>query len=331
MKRILIFSLPVILVILYLLGPRPEKPVYETSLPSVPSVPGELEMFIAGKEKQHQLKPGNEARIIWADSSKTKTPYSIVYLHGFSASHREGGPIHTDLADRYGANLYLSRLSDHGIDTVDALYYFTPDRFWQSGKEALAIGKQLGEKVILLSTSTGGTLALMLAAAYPDDVHALINMSPNVRINNPLAFIANDPWGLQIARLIRGGKLNEIDYPEERRPYWNVSYRYEAVVQMQELLETSMREDTFKNVKQPVLNLYYYKDDKNQDPAVSIKAMRWMHQLLGTGEAYKREVAIPGVGEHVIGCDLTSKDLAHVSKEINKFMREVLKMHPVKE
>jgi hypothetical protein len=40
----------------------------------------------------------------------------------------------------------------------------TADAYWESAKLAYAIGKQIGKKVILMSTSTGGTLALKLAA-----------------------------------------------------------------------------------------------------------------------------------------------------------------------
>ncbi len=84
-------------------------------------------------------------------------------------------------------------MADHGIDTTEQLLYFTPDRWWKSSKEALAIGKALGDKVIIMSTSTGGTMGLLLAADYPKDIFALINMSPNIAINDPLAFVANNP------------------------------------------------------------------------------------------------------------------------------------------
>ncbi|MEJ0057828.1 MAG: alpha/beta hydrolase [Bacteroidota bacterium] len=139
------------------------------------------------RRSKHKLKIDNEARITWADSSKQKTEYSVIYIHGFSASQGEGDPVHKDFAKAFGCNLYLARMADHGIDTTEQLLYFTPDRYWQSSKEALAIGKAIGEKVIIISTSTGGTTALVLAAEYPQDVFALINMSPNIAINNPLA------------------------------------------------------------------------------------------------------------------------------------------------
>ena len=120
-----------------------------------------------------------------------------------------GLPRHLD------ATCILSRLADHGIDTTEALLQFTPDRAWESAKEALAMGKKIGDKVILLSTSTGGTLALMLAAEYPEDVFALINLSPNIAINDGAAFLLNDPWGLQIARMVMGGNYRVTDANEE--------------------------------------------------------------------------------------------------------------------
>src|SRR5215471_19299683 len=169
----------VVLYALYLLGPAPSTPVYAKEMLAVPSGPADLENYIREGEAKHKLKPDNEARIVWAnDSTKAKTEYAIVYLHGFSASQAEGDPVHRNIAREFGCNLYLSRLAEHGKDTTDELINLTSDKYWQSAKEALAIGRQIGNKVILMSTSTGGTLALLMAADYPD-VDALVLMSPN--------------------------------------------------------------------------------------------------------------------------------------------------------
>ncbi len=101
-----LLSILIIFFIIYLFGPHPATPVYSTTLPTVPSNATELENYIQQNEAQHKLKPNNEARIIWADSLKTKTEYAIVYLHGFSASQEEGRPIHTNIAREFGCNLY---------------------------------------------------------------------------------------------------------------------------------------------------------------------------------------------------------------------------------
>lgn len=324
-KTLIKISFPVILILgLYFLGPDPDPAAFDPSMPSVPEDPLALENYILENENRHKIKPDNEARIVWSDSAKKKTPYSIVYLHGFSASQKEGDPVHRRLADQFGCNLFLPRLSDHGIDTTEALQSFTADRVWRSAKEALAIGNAIGEKVILVSTSTGGTLALKLAGMFPDKVHALVNMSPNIAINNPAAFVLNDPWGLYIARMVKGGKYNITGASGEKAKYWNGKYRLEAVVQLQELVESSMTRQTFSAVNQPCLTLYYYKNEQEQDPEVMVSAMLEMNEQLGTPDSLKVIKAIPTAGAHVLGGALASKDVESVYKEMENFLSDKL-------
>ncbi len=328
-RRSMLISFPIIVLIaVYFLGPEPSDPKFDPTLPTVPADAQALENYISSNEAKHVVKPDNEARIIWADSSKEKTEYAIIYLHGFSASQKEGDPVHRRFAEKFGCNLYLPRLADHGIDTTEALLYFSADRFWESSKQALAIGKQLGEKVIILSTSTGGTTALMLAAEYPDDVFALINMSPNIAVNDPAAFLLNNPWGLQIARMVLGGDYRITGADDGRSKYWNKKYRIESLVQLEELLEQRMNNETFKKVKQPSLTLYYYKDEENQDPEVKVSAMLKMNEELATPADMKEAIAFPNAGAHVIGSDLASKDVEGVYKAIEKFSVEKLRMNP---
>lgn len=315
-----------ILIIIYFVGPRPSAPKFNKDLPGVPSESSALEKYISDHEALHKLKPDNEARIIWInDSLKEKTEYSVVYLHGFSASQEEGDPVHTDFAKKFGCNLYLSRLEDHGVDTTEALLTVTADRLWNSAKEALAVGKQLGKKVILMATSTGATLALKLATEYTDII-ALMLLSPNIAINDANAWLLNNPWGLQIARMVKGKYNHAKDTTAVYARYWNNKYRMEATVQLEELIETTMRESVFEKVNQPVLVLYYYKDEDHQDKVVKVSAMKRMFRQIGTPGDQKRMVAIPGAGDHVIGSYIKSKDIESVQKESEKFAREVLHM-----
>jgi esterase/lipase len=324
LKRIAIFL--VILLLIYLVGPTPSTPVYKTDVAGMPTTATTLVAYIAAKEQAHQLKPNNEARIVWAnDSLQQMTEYAIVYLHGFSASQEEGNPTHRTIASKFGCNLYLARLAEHGIDTVDQLIRLTPDNYWESAVEALTIGRRLGKKVILMGTSTGGTQALQLAAAFPDDVAGLILYSPNIEINDPNAGLLNNPWGLHIARLVKQSKFNN---PPDERPiyqqYWNKPYRLEAIVALQEMLETTMTEKTFSAVKQPTLALYYYKNEKEQDPVVKVSAIQKMMSQLGTAAAQKRHKALPNTGDHVIASPIKSKDVQSVIAETAKFLEEVM-------
>jgi pimeloyl-ACP methyl ester carboxylesterase len=321
------FTFPVILIIaIYFLGPAPDKPVFDEAMPEVPRQPDALEKYIQENERRHVIKPDNQARIIWNDSSHRKTEYAVIYLHGFSASQKEGDPVHQRFAANFGCNLFLSRLADHGIDTTERLLLFTADRFWESAKEALAVGNSLGEKVIIISTSSGGTLALMLAARYPDRVHALINLSPNIAINDPAAFILNDPWGLQIARVVMGGKYRVMDLTPEESQYWSGKYRLESLVELQELLESGLSDETFKAISQPTLTLYYYKNEIEQDPQVKVSSMLDMHKKLGTPESKKIIKAMPDAGAHVMGSSLTSKDIEGVYAAMEQFAIEQLKL-----
>lgn len=326
-RRIVWYLFPLVILIgIYFLGPQPERPQLSLTLPVVPDTAFELEQLIAQQEAKHTLKLGNEAEIIWNDSTKSKTPYAIVYLHGFSASKMEGDPVHKKFARDFGCNLFLARLSDHGIDTTESLQLFTADRVWESAKEALAIGEKLGDRIILMGTSTGGTLALKLAAEYPDDVHALINLSPNIQLNDGAAFLLNNPWGLYIARTVMNGKYMVTDATEEQAHYWNKEYRLEALTQLQELLESTMTTETFVRITQPTLTLYYYKDEQQQDPTVKVSAILEMHEQLATPAALKQAVAIPEAGAHVIGSAMTSKDVESVLATIKKFAEEKLRM-----
>ena len=323
LKRLLV--LIAIFFVVYLLGPHPATPVYDIAMPPVPAI-NKLESFIAANEATRKLRPNNEARIVWAnDSVQQKTDYAIVYLHGFSASQEEGNPVHRNIAKQFGYNLYLARLAEHGIDTSEQLLNLTADNYWNSAQQALSIGKQLGNKVILMGTSTGGTQALQLAAAYPNDVAALVLYSPNIAINDPNAWILNNNWGLQIARLVRGGNYN---IPEDDRliykQYWNKPYRLEATVALEEMLETTMNRETFAKVKQPTLLLYYYKDEQHQDPVVKVSAMKEMFAQLTTADSIKRAIPLPNTGDHVMASPIKSKDVESVERETKRFMEEVL-------
>ena len=100
---------------------------------------------------------------------------------------------------------------------------------------------------------------------------------------------------------------------------------------MEEFLETTMKESTFKKVKQPVLLLYYYKDEEHQDPVVKVSAMKRMFKQLGTPDSLKRQAALPNAGEHVIGSYIKSRDIAGVQERCERFAREILHINEIRQ
>ncbi len=309
----------------YLLGPKPPTPILDGKLPLVPANLSQLESEIVESEKRVlSMKPNNEARIIWADSLKQKTPYSVVYLHGFTASQLEGEPTHLDFAKRYGCNLYLARLEEHGIDTVDIFKQLTPEKLLESAKRAVAIGKQLGEKVIIMATSAGGMQALYIASQNPD-IAGLIIYSPLIGFFDPATALLDKPWGLQIAEAVTG--TNTRTTPELKKgegKYWTKKHRIEGLIALKSLVSSTMTAENFAKIKQPIFVGYYYKDEENQDKVVSVKALEEMYEQLGTPESLKRKMAFPNVNNHVIASYMKSDDIESVEKETFKFAEEIL-------
>ena len=329
-KRFLFSGLIILIVGAYGLGPHPEKPIINTSLPSVKNNLSELENEINISEKNHPtLKPDNEARIIWADpSQKVKTKYSIIYLHGFSASQAEGEPVHREFASRYGCNLYLSRLEQHGLDTVDVFKNITAEGLLKSAEKAVAIGKQLGDSLIIIATSNGGAMALYIASDHPE-IKGLIIYSPLIEFYDPATFLLNKPWGLQIARKVSGGDFfKSIDSTAMGKKYWTTRYRLEGAVALKNMIDNITGEKIYNKIKMPVFLGYYYKDEQNQDEVVSVKAMLKMFAQLGTDGPLKRKYAFAKAGHHVVASKYKSHELNNVKAQTFKFAEEILNLKP---
>ena len=314
-----------LLFLIYVLGPRVEGVSMDVTLPELEITAENVDTFLKEKEAQFPVKPNNESRVVWANTPGEKTEYAVVYLHGWSASSEEGNPVHRQIAQDLGANLYLPRLASHGLDVEDAMLEITADVLIDSAKEALAIAQLLGERVLIIATSNGGALALHLARAV-ENLDALVLYSPNIEIYDWTAKLLDDPWGLQLARLIKGTDFNEIEMPDARKPYWYDRYRLESLTHLQAFVHYTMRPGTFRAVKVPVFLGYYYKNEDEQDKVVSVEAMHEMFQYLGTPDSLKQKVAFPNAGDHILASPLASKDVEGVYQTTKTFLKEVARL-----
>jgi esterase/lipase len=322
------FGTILVLLIVYFAGPKPAKPdftIHEISLPDSLSA---LEKKINRDEKLVKgIKHDNQARIVWADSSKKeKTKIAILYLHGFPASWAEGSPVHTDLAKKYHANLYLARLAEHGIDNGDStMINLTADKWEASAEEAYTIAKKLGDEVIIIGTSGGGALTLFLTSRHPE-IKAIVLYSPCVRIYNKAGAILIKPWGLQIGRMMQGSVIKDVSTSEAHAKYWDLHYRLEGVRALVNLYSNTMKPEVFSRIKCPVFLGYYYKNEAEQDNVVSVPAMLKMFDELGTPAGLKQKEAFPNAGAHVISSSIRSKDWQGVEKETDKFLTDIVKL-----
>lgn len=318
---IIVLSL-VVLSAFYFAGPRPAPLALSKAWPNLQVQLNEVDSYLENREKQYKLREDNEARVVWADSIR-KTEWTILYLHGFSASQGEGAPVHLNIAKDMGANLVLARLAGHGYQQ-NQLDDFTAISAWEDAKEFLNLAQICGEKVLLMGTSTGCSYALNLAAEFPDKIHGIVNLSANIRVNDPAAFLLNDPWGLQIAEMVIGPKRRVISDSIGHALYWDTLYTVSSLVELEHLLESSLHKETFQKVTQPCLNLCYYASEQEQDPVVRVDKIEWMHELLASPQDQKRFVKLDKVGNHVLASPIKSKDVKGTEAAIRSFLREIL-------
>jgi pimeloyl-ACP methyl ester carboxylesterase len=250
MKKILVVL--VLIVGVYFLGPKPEAPVLagQASWTDVPDSVNQIDCYIAFKESKMVLKPGNEARIVWADSIQPKkTKIVFMYVHGFSASPMEGDPLHREVAKKFGANLLLARVAGHGVPDSDSTFAtVTADEYYQSVENYYAIAEKLGDEVVVLGTSFGGAMSLILAANHPE-IKALMLYGPCIAIKDPNATLLDNPWGLQMAHLITGSDYRDIPVMAPgHAENWSLHYRLEGVVAVQNLLTHAMNKEVFEKV-----------------------------------------------------------------------------------
>ncbi len=206
------------------------------------------------------IVPGVEKRVIWQDGFKERrTPVSILYLHGFSATSEEIRPVPDRVADALGANLVYTRLQGHGR-SGEAMAEGTASGWMQDMAEGLAAARAVGDQVVVISTSTGGTLAA--AAAMDDDLSrdlaGIVFISPNFGVNTPGAWIPGLPWARDWLPVLMGENRDVSGPDPEKNRYWSAIYPWEAVVPMTVLVDVVFALD-FSGAKVPAL--FWFSDD----------------------------------------------------------------------
>ena len=329
-----VFGIIILLIVLYFMGPAPAAPVLnpEPSWKAIPDSVEAVKSYVDSLEALNKnLKDNNQGKVVFADSlSPKKTKIVFLYVHGFSASQMEGDPVHRDLAKNFGANLVLARIAGHGEKTTEHnMEHLTADEMYQSVENYYAIAKKLGDEVVVLGTSFGGAMSVNLCKNHPE-IKALILYGPCIKIKDPAAEIVDNPWGLQIARLILKGENRTI---ESKNPlhnqYWSLHYRIEGIIAMQNFLTHTMNKETFAGMKTPVYLTYYYKDKQHQDDVVSVDAMKEMFPQLGTPDSLKKEEAFPLSGYHVMTSPILGKHVEIVTQKSIDFLEKTVQLKQI--
>ena len=203
----------------------------------VPELPGNLDAYLAKSESAapYPLVDDTDKRIRW-QTPGARTEYAIVYLHGFSATRRELTPTLEMVADALGANLFETRLAGHGRAS-GALVDVRAESWLDDGAEALAIGRRLGDNVVIVGTSTGGTLAAaILGHPLADSVSDVVLLSPNFALRDGKSRLLTMPAGPQLADALIGPIRSFETHNEQHATYWSNTYPTAALVEMMRLV-----------------------------------------------------------------------------------------------
>jgi esterase/lipase len=221
------------------------------------TIGADLDVWLVEQEQGFPgIVPGTEKQVIWAGAEGEKTPMAIVYLHGFSGSSVDIKPVPELVAEALGANLFLARLTGHGLDGP-ALGAATSEDWIEDTAEALEIGRRLGDQVLIIATSTGGTLAT-IAMANPtvsEDVVGLVLISPNFRMKSTKARILDLGYAHVWAPWLMGAEYSRTPTSQDHATYWTTSYPTSVLFHVAALIRAALELDPLE-MEVPLMVLY---------------------------------------------------------------------------
>jgi alpha-beta hydrolase superfamily lysophospholipase len=274
-------------------------------IPATPRQVDDPAARLAAREAAHDdIRPGAAARIRWAGAPGAPTGTVLLYLHGFSASAEEIRPVPDDVADALGANLVFARLAGHGRDGAAMAQPRAGD--WIADTALfLAVARAVGDRVLVMGTSTGGTLAAW-AMTEPDmaaDVAGVILVSPNFALADPLGRLLEWPLARAWVPRVAGAERGFEPLNAGHAAHWTTAYPTVAAVSLGTLLR-EMRGRELGAARQPALVLFSDDDRVVSADATRAAAARW------GGPVTLAPLSLPAEGadplHHVIAGDILS-------------------------
>jgi alpha-beta hydrolase superfamily lysophospholipase len=274
---------------------------------NVPDVPGfdDPVAFLAAREGAvDDLRPGAAARIVWAGEAGQRSDLVILYLHGFSAGPEEIRPVPDYVAAALGANLVFARLSGHGRDGAAMAEPRAGD--WVADTALfLDIARALGDRVVIIGTSTGGTLAAYAALdpAMAADLAGIVFVSPNFALADPLGALLQWPLARHWVPLVAGAERRFDPLNAGQAAHWTTSYPTVATVTLGTLMRhVNDRDPAATDV--PALFVFSDADQVVSAQATRALAARWGGAVTLAPQSLPRNGADPFA--HVIAGDILS-------------------------
>jgi pimeloyl-ACP methyl ester carboxylesterase len=177
--------------------------------------------------------------------------------------------------------------------------------------------------VIVIGTSTGGTLALWLARR-PEAARlaALLLVSPNLGPRDPRSEWLAGPWGTQLASAVIGPTYEWRPANETHATFWTWRYPSSALIPMMALVD-HVRASDLELIATPTLVIY-----SPNDRVVSHQQIEAMFDRLGSGvpaKPFKRRVVVTqsqDPSSHVLAGDvLAPSDTEKILGQMQDFLR----------
>jgi esterase/lipase len=191
----------------------------------------------------------------------------------------------------------------------------TADDLFTDAEEAYQIGKKLGDKVILVGTSTGATLALWLAEKH-NDVAGLILISPNIGVYDKRGVLSSGPVGALIARAVVGPVYSWKPKYVKQSDFWTTEYHPRGISAMMNVVrEIEMM--NFSNIQTPSITLW-----TPLDKVVNIQKAVEKIKTLGS---QKNEFVEFNTNEHVLAGAITApENVQPALMALSRFVSEIV-------
>jgi len=277
---------------------------------------GDLDVGLQQRESAFpDMIPGVAKRIFWAGAVGAKTPLAVIYVHGFSATSEEIRPVPDEVARALGANLFFMRLAGHGRGS-QAMAEPVAGDWIEDMAEAMAIGRRIGDRVLVIANSTGAALAAVAATdpVLSQDMAGVVLISPNFRLNNPAAAILDLPLARWWGPVIAGADRSFAPLNAGQAAYWTTTYPTVALFPMAALARVARGLD-YRAVRVPALFIYSAEDRVIDPVAIAPVIAAWggpvtqeLRRMQAGDDPYSHviagEIMSPGQTEPVIAAIL---------------------------
>lgn len=256
---------------------------------------------------QAAVIPGTEERIV---ALEPPSDWVVVFLHGFTATRQGMAPLAERVAAGLGASLVEARLAGHG-HIENPMQGVLAEHWMADAERVLTRAAELGDKLLVIGSSTGATLAAaMLDQPIAGRIHTLVMLSPNFLPQGAGAAWLTRPGGLLLARLIAGETRCWEPANELQARYWSTCYPTAATVEVMRLVNRA--NELMDGQHEQGLLVFYSGEDQVVSPDAILSAYetfrssrKLLVEVTDSGDAKDHilagDIMSPGTTDRVVG------------------------------